>query len=217
MHASEASATPYDPMESDGAIRSGRVQPILYVVASMLLFASGCWVGAARSPSAGAELGRGEHGEPLALAAEEVPSGIHEGLEIYMKLFPSFDPKLLPELFHEKMSMSALMNESDLHSFTVFDYEKLKGFLAMAYPVASGQQPVSTLPAEFQPIIGLTLFNALPTVKHYRVGPSVYVTLIKDMMKTPSGQVVTRFRTNLHWIKTPAGWRIKDKIYATLP
>lgn len=153
----------------------------------------------------------------LVSSHQAIPSGILDGLELYSTLFTTYDVELLPKVFHEKMSMSFLGNESDLSSFEVWDFEGSKKFMEPLFQVTSGKKPLSALPANMQPLVGLKLLNAIPPVKHYKLGPSTWVTQIHDMNKDPSGNVVAHYSTNLHWIKTPAGWRIKDKFFATFP
>eukprot|EP00439_Symbiodinium_sp_Y106_P042495 s1278_g5.t1 len=153
----------------------------------------------------------------VALTSQEpLPAGIAEGLEGYTQLFSNMDASVLPRVFHKQMSMSALENENNLSSFQVMDYSGLEDMLQMFTDVFAGRKPESSLPKDLRGLKGATMIGATTPVTHYRLGPNEYVTEIYDTLAR-DGKVLVAFHTNLHWIKTTDGWRIKDKIYATLP
>ena len=152
---------------------------------------------------------------PQLLVTEPVPAEIMEGLQGYREMFTKMDKSLLPKVFHKQMSMSGLKKEDDLSSFDVLDYAGLEAMLDSFHSVFEGKKPWSSLPPEFQDFKGAVMIDATPPVKHYSLGPNEYVTEIHDKFAR-DGEVLVAWHTNLHWIKTPDGWRIKDKIYATL-
>ncbi|CAE7490196.1 unnamed protein product [Symbiodinium natans] len=194
-----------------GADAGPRPQLVRRVGFAVALLLSGMLVGTAL------EKARADGRPTTILASQEpLPAGILEGLEGYTKLFTTMDASLLPSVFHKTVSMSALADEKDLGSFQVMDYKGLKSMLDMFYDVFQGKKPWSSLPAEFQSMKGAVMIGATSPVRHYSLGPNEYVTEIYDRF-VRSGEVVVSFHTNLHWINTVDGWRIKDKIYATLP
>ena len=188
------------------SLLGARERPRLGAAALLLAGAlAGALVGTALQPRAG----------PQVLVAEPLPLGIMEGLQGYSEMFTKMDKSLLPKVFHQQMSMSGLQKEDDLSSFQVLDYKGLESMLDMFAAVFEGKKPWSTLPAEFQGMKGAVMLGATSPVKHFRLGPNEYVTEIYDKF-AKNGEVLVAWHTNLHWIKTPDGWRIKDKIYSTL-
>mmetsp|Transcript_13278 Transcript_13278/g.24454 ORF Transcript_13278/g.24454 Transcript_13278/m.24454 type:complete len:218 (+) Transcript_13278:37-690(+) len=202
-------------LEDESADAKQPVKPSARVAGLIVVTMLACLaVGRLSAPAAAAIP---ENSNAVALEAEvSLPDGVKEGLQLYEELFTSCNPAMVPKVLHPKFSMT-YADPPDSLSYAVQDFESMKEFFGMFQAVRSGEKSIDIVPADLRGFAKpFTLYNAYPTMRHYPLGENIHVTEINDKVKLADGSGVG-FYTNLHWIKTEAGWRIIDKIYSMAP